>query len=111
MKRGVIVTSTILVLVALGVGVYFGWKEYSGKKEIEKQLSDTQQKIQELPELENDIFTKCIESQKKIATNIKNCQEKTQKSIHTLSQELSGVKSDLENQLSGSTVYNILKKL
>lgn len=71
----------------------------SRQEEILLQLEDTQQKMKELPELEKDIFAKCMEGIQPTAANIRNCEETTQKNIYTLSQELTNLKNSLQNEI------------
>lgn len=65
-------------------------------EKINLQLADVENKILELPELEKDAFTKCMEGKIATAVNLKSCEESTQKSIFTLSQELTNLKNSLE---------------
>lgn len=67
--------------------------------DINQQLQDVQKKIDELPDLEKDIFSKCIENKEKTAENIRGCEESTQKQIYTLSQELNNLKESLTNDV------------
>ncbi len=66
---------------------------------IKTQLEDVENKIQELPELEEDIFTKCMEGKEGTAKNLRDCGENTQKQIFTLSQELVNLKESLQERL------------
>lgn len=61
------------------------------------QLADVNKKIEQLPELEKDIFTKCMDGKEGTSSDIKTCQEQTQKEIFTLSQDLSNLKQSLQN--------------
>lgn len=68
------------------------------REKISKQLEDVNKKIAELPELENDVFSKCMETTDGTADDIKDCQESTQKQIFTLSQDLNNLKKSLEEK-------------
>lgn len=68
------------------------------RESVQKQLEDVNKKIAELPELENDIFSKCVETTEGTADDIKACQESTQKQIFTLSQDLNNLKKSLEEK-------------
>jgi hypothetical protein len=77
-------------------------EEVSGEKSertAEQQLVDVRNKINELPELEKDIFAKCITDKNKTAENIRACQERTQKEIFTLSQDLKNLERSLLEQI------------
>lgn len=74
-------------------------KSESDNTAIRQQLEDVKQKIEELPELEEDIFSKCIEGKRGTQKQISQCQEKTQTKIHTLSQDLTNLKQNLESKL------------
>ena len=71
----------------------------SETEKLEQQLSDVESKIRELPELEKDIFTKCMENKEGTTNNIRVCQEATQEQIFTLSQDLTNLKKALVEEL------------
>ena len=71
----------------------------SRKEELLLQLEDTNFKMEELPELEKDIFAKCMGGKEPTASNIKLCEETTQKNVFTLSQELTNLKNSLQQEL------------
>lgn len=99
----------VLVIIAVvAVGGYLLWQNWSGwfgnTQELKTQLADVNAKIAALPELEKDIFTKCMEGKDGTAVNIRICQENTQKQVFTLSQELINLKKSLEQQLNWKNV-------
>lgn len=74
-------------------------EETTENNQIEIQLTDVEEKISALPELEEDIFTKCMEKTKGGPQDIKKCEESTQKQIFTLSQDLANLKEELKKKL------------
>ena len=68
------------------------------KSDLNIQLTKVKSQLKELPELEKDIFTKCMEGKEGTAQNIAFCQENTQKQMHTLSQDLNNAKKDIESK-------------
>lgn len=71
----------------------------SETERLQQQLSDVESKIRELPELEKDIFAKCMENKEGTTNNIRVCQEATQEQIYTLSQDLTSLKKALAEKL------------
>lgn len=69
------------------------------KQTAEQQLVDVRNKINDLPELEEDVFAKCIADKNKTAENIRACQETTRKEIFTLSQDLKNLEKSLLEQI------------
>lgn len=73
--------------------------ENTETSQISIQLTDVNNKISELPKLEKDIFTKCMEGKRGTPQDIKQCEENIQKQMFVLSQDLINLKTDLEKQM------------
>lgn len=86
----------ISVLIIVGFAVAGAYYEHSTNNQ--KSLAKINKQIKELPELEEDIFTKCMEENKGGVENIPFCQENTQKQMHTLAQDLVNAKEDIESR-------------
>ncbi|MBI2008808.1 hypothetical protein HYS84_00165 [Candidatus Saccharibacteria bacterium] len=99
MKRGLVYLSTLILLAGASVGGYFFYKDYKEKQDLKNQLADVELKIQQLPELEEDIFAKCMEGKSGTSSDLRSCQESTQRAIFTLSQDLSNLKLTIEAKL------------
>jgi len=84
----------ILLIGLVAAGFYLGTVYYTKTSEKDRQLSKLDAQIRQLPELEEDVFTKCME-EKDTAKHIPFCQENTQEQMHTLSQDLKNAKSDI----------------
>jgi len=69
-------------------------------EKIKSELENVNRKISEIPELEKDIFYKCIEDKEITAKNIRTCEENTQKQIFDLSQDLVNLRADLQSILN-----------
>lgn len=93
-KRYKILGFLIIACIAIG-GIFLGSSYYEFRISTEKQLAKIDRQVKELPELEEDIFAKCMEERKGGAKNIAFCQENTQKQMHTLSQDLKNAKKDI----------------
>lgn len=89
-----------LVMIVLGLSVYLDYSTSAEEDNIKAQLVGVENKITDLPELEKDIFTKCMEGKEATAMNIRACQESTQEQAFTLSQDLVNLKKTLEDRLS-----------
>lgn len=83
-----------VLLLSIGAGGYYFYKN----NEINKQISKLDYQLEELPELEKDVFTKCMVGKDGTAQNIAYCQENTQEQMFTLSQDLSSAKKSLESK-------------
>ena len=101
-KKFVLITLLTLLTIAslLLVGLYI-----KNRSELNKQVTTIDNQLKELPELEKDIFTKCMEGKDPTAQSIAKCQENTQKQMHTLAQDLTSAKKDLQNK----KWYEVLK--
>lgn len=96
-KKFNIIGCIILVFIfvpAILLGVNF----YNFQSKTSEQLNKVSRQIEQLPELEEDIFTKCMEENGGDAKKIAFCQENTQKQMHILAQELDSAKKDLQNK-------------
>lgn len=93
-KKILIILPIVFVVFVLIVGIY-GYYRYSS---IQNQLEKTRKQIGELPELEEDIFAKCIGNGIIDVAKIAKCQESTQEQIHTLSQDLKSIEKELNDK-------------
>lgn len=91
-----IIITIIALLLAASSAVLLVY--LNKKTNLNKQLAKVQSQLKELPELEKDIFTKCVEGKESTAQSIAFCQENTQKQMHTLAQDLNSAKKDLEGK-------------
>jgi hypothetical protein len=93
--RIMLIVFLVLLLLSLIAGGIFYYIKYA---DLNKQKVKLQNQLKELPELESDVFSKCMEGKGGTAENIAFCQENTQKHIHDLAQDLSNAKKDLDNK-------------
>jgi len=101
-KKSIIyILASIILILGAGAGYYY----YAQKSKINRQIADINLKLKELPDLEKDIFTKCMEGKAAVAQNIAFCQENTQKQMFTLAEDLTNAKKDLQ----GKNWYQVLK--
>lgn len=99
LKKVLWILLALIVVGAASGGGYYLYNQNKIKNETKKQLADVQKKIDQLPELEKDIFSKCMEGKSGTASDIKACEESTQKEMFTLAQDLTNIKSSLEAKL------------
>lgn len=92
-KWGIFSVLFVFLLLSLVIGYYF----YK-KNTINLQITKLDTQLQELPELEKDIFTKCMTDKNGTAQEIAFCQENTQKQMATLAQDLTNAKRELESK-------------
>lgn len=74
-------------------------EESTKQEDLESQLTDINEKINSLPNLEEDIFYKCMEGKEITPENIDICQTNTQEQIFTLSQELRNLENETKSEL------------
>jgi len=91
----VLIILSIMVCLASIAGASFYYVKY---KDLNKQKVKVEKQLKALPELEKDIFTKCMADKGGTAENIAFCQENTQKQMYTLAQDLTNAKKDLGNK-------------
>jgi len=98
----------ILTIIAISffiASVAFVFYYHSKTSDLNEQKAKIKKQLTELPDLEKDIFTKCMEDKGGTAKNIAFCQENTQKQMFTLAQDLNNAKNDIENK----KWYQVLK--
>ena len=101
-KNVIIIICVLIVFIVFSVAAYY---YYIKKTNNDTQITGISLKLKELPELEKDIFSKCMEKKEGVSQDIAFCQENTQKQMHDLAQDLTNAKKNLQ----GKNWYEVLQ--